>query len=79
VTHLRIHNDGDCYYLLEPGGDTFASLPDLVRFYMEGGGGFGSLKEKEGGKIELRFPLPSSDHTTERSVVSARQIEYISS
>lgn len=68
VTHLRINNDGDCFDILGPtGGETFASLSDLVGYYMDSSGGSVPLKEKNGNVIEMKYPLPTCDHSTERS------------
>ncbi|KAJ8892437.1 hypothetical protein PR048_005017 [Dryococelus australis] len=61
VTHIKIQNTGDFYDLY--GGEKFATLSELVQFYMENQG---QLKEKNGEVIELRFPLNCADPTTER-------------
>jgi len=61
VTHIKIKNAGDFYDLY--GGEKFATLSELVQFYMENGG---QLREKNGEIIELRFPLNCADPTTER-------------
>ena len=60
VTHVKIKNSGDCFSL--NGDDKFASMVELIQFYMENG----SLKEKNGGALLLKYPLPSSEPTTER-------------
>nr|CAD7591054.1 unnamed protein product [Timema genevievae] len=62
VTHIKIQNTGDFYDLY--GGEKFATLSELVQFYMENQG---QLKEKNGEVIELRYPLNCADPTTERS------------
>ena len=61
VTHIKIQNTGDYYDLY--GGEKFATLAELVQYYMENQG---QLKEKNGEIIELKFPLNSSDPTAER-------------
>lgn len=61
VTHIKIQNTGDFYDLY--GGEKFATLSELVQFYMENQG---QLREKNGEVIELRFPLNCADPTTER-------------
>jgi tyrosine-protein phosphatase non-receptor type 11 len=61
VTHIKIQNTGDYYDLY--GGEKFATLAELVQYYMENQG---QLKEKNGEIIELKFPLNSSDPTSER-------------
>jgi len=61
VTHIKIQNTGDFYDLY--GGEKFATLSELVQFYMENQG---QLKEKNGEEISLKFPLNCADPTTER-------------
>ena len=61
MTHIKIQNTGDCYDLY--GGEKFATLAELVQFYMEN---VDALKEKNGEIIELKYPLNSADPTTER-------------
>lgn len=61
VTHIKIQNTGDFYDLY--GGEKFATLSELVQFYMENGG---QLREKNGEIIELKYPLNCADPTTER-------------
>lgn len=61
VTHIKIQNTGDYYDLY--GGEKFATLAELVQFYMENQG---QLKEKNGEVIELKYPLVCADPTTER-------------
>lgn len=61
VTHIKIQNTGDFYDLY--GGEKFATLSELVQFYMENGG---QLREKNGEVIELKYPLNCADPTTER-------------
>ncbi|XP_012254485.1 tyrosine-protein phosphatase corkscrew isoform X2 [Athalia rosae] len=61
VTHIKIQNTGDFYDLY--GGEKFATLSELVQYYMENGG---QLREKNGEVIELRYPLNCADPTTER-------------
>jgi len=43
-------------------GEKFATLPELVQYYMENG----ELKEKNGQAIELKQPLICAEPTTER-------------
>uniref|UniRef100_A0A8C5N4D9 Tyrosine-protein phosphatase non-receptor type n=1 Tax=Leptobrachium leishanense TaxID=445787 RepID=A0A8C5N4D9_9ANUR len=61
VTHIKIQNTGDFYDLY--GGETFATLAELVQYYTEQQG---LLREKNGDVIELRYPLNSQDPTSER-------------
>lgn len=61
VTHIKIQNTGDYYDLY--GGEKFATLAELVQFYMESQG---QLREKNGEIIELKYPLNSCDPTAER-------------
>lgn len=63
VTHIKIQNSGDFYDLY--GGEKFATLSELVQYYMEKQG---QLKEKNGEVIELKYPLNCADPTTERYV-----------
>lgn len=65
VTHIKIQNTGDYYDLY--GGEKFATLAELVQYYMEH---HGQLKEKNGDVIELKYPLNCADPTSERSVAS---------
>ena len=62
VTHIKIRRHQDGFYDLF-GGEPFASLSDLIQFYMQNED---QLKEKNGEIIELRFPLNSEDPTNER-------------
>ncbi|MBN3316923.1 PTN6 phosphatase, partial [Atractosteus spatula] len=61
VTHIRIQNTGDYYDLY--GGEKFATLSELVEYYT---GEHGTLQDKDGTLIELKYPLNCSDPTTER-------------
>ncbi|XP_032374573.1 tyrosine-protein phosphatase non-receptor type 6 isoform X1 [Etheostoma spectabile] len=61
VTHIRIQNTGDFYDLY--GGEKFATLSELVEYYTAENG---ILQDKDGTVIELKYPLNSSDPTTER-------------
>ncbi|XP_048880662.1 tyrosine-protein phosphatase non-receptor type 6 [Brienomyrus brachyistius] len=61
VTHIRIQNTGDYYDLY--GGEKFATLSELVEYYTTE---HGVLQDKDGTLIELKYPLNSSDPTTER-------------
>ncbi|OCT69782.1 tyrosine-protein phosphatase non-receptor type 6 [Xenopus laevis] len=61
VTHIRIQNTGDYYDLY--GGEQFASLSELVEFYM---GQEEGLQDADGSQIELKYPLNCSDPTNER-------------
>lgn len=64
VTHIKIQNTGDYYDLY--GGEKFATLAELVQYYMEH---HGQLKEKNGDVIELKYPLNCADPTSERSEI----------
>nr|CAH8828822.1 unnamed protein product [Trichobilharzia regenti] len=61
VTHIRIQNTEEFLDLY--GGEKFATLSELVTYYMENEG---QLREKNGDIIELKYPLISEDPTTER-------------
>jgi len=62
ITHIKIQNSGDFYDLF--GGEKFATLSELVQYYMENPG---QLREKNGGEyIELKYPLNCADPTSER-------------
>ena len=61
VTHIKIQSAGDFYDLY--GGEKFATLAELVMFYIENPG---TLKEKNGHLIELKSPLNSEEVTNER-------------
>lgn len=61
MTHIRIQNTGDFYDLY--GGEKFATLSELVEYYTQQQG---SLQDKDGTIIDLRYPLNCSDPTTER-------------
>ncbi|KAJ8005199.1 hypothetical protein DPEC_G00144150 [Dallia pectoralis] len=61
VTHIRIQNTGDFYDLY--GGEKFATLTELVEYYTAENG---ILQDKDGTTIDLKYPLNSSDPTTER-------------
>ena len=64
VTHIKIQNTGDFYDLY--GGEKFATLSELVQFYMENRG---ALRQKSGEIIDLLYPLEdidADDPTTER-------------
>ena len=61
MTHIKIQNTGDFYDLY--GGEKFATLSELILFYTENPG---QLREKQGEVIELKFPLNSTDPTSER-------------
>lgn len=63
VTHIRIQNTEEFLDLY--GGEKFATLSELVTYYMENEG---QLREKNGDLIELKYPLISEDPTTERYV-----------
>ena len=61
MTHIKIQNSGDYYDLY--GGEKFATLGELVSFYMENPG---SLRERSGALIELKNPYNSDEVTAER-------------
>uniref|UniRef100_A0A8C5W910 Tyrosine-protein phosphatase non-receptor type n=1 Tax=Leptobrachium leishanense TaxID=445787 RepID=A0A8C5W910_9ANUR len=61
VTHIRIQNTGDYYDLY--GGEQFATLPELVEYYMVQ---HDSLQDTDGNLIYLKYPLNCSDPTNER-------------
>ncbi|KAG5346581.1 PTN11 phosphatase, partial [Acromyrmex charruanus] len=75
VTHIKIKNAGDFYDLY--GGEKFATLSELVSFYVDNGG---QLREKNGEIIELKHPLNCADPTTERwfhGHLSAKEAERL--
>lgn len=59
VTHVKIQNNGDCLDLY--GGETFASLTELVQFCVENPS---QLREKDGETITMKCPLvvPPTEH-----------------
>ncbi|XP_063635716.1 tyrosine-protein phosphatase non-receptor type 11 [Cydia splendana] len=61
VTHIKIQNNGEFLDLY--GGEKFATLSELVQYYMENQG---QLREKNGNVIRLKTPLNCADPTTER-------------
>lgn len=61
ITHIKIQNTGDFYDLY--GGEKFATLGELVQHYQEN---LGQLKERSGELIQLKYPLSTSDPTSER-------------
>ena len=61
MTHIKIQNQGEYYDLY--GGEKFATLSELVEYYMENEG---QLREKNGEIIHLKYPLNCADPTTER-------------
>lgn len=69
VTHIKIQNTGDYYDLY--GGEKFATLAELVQYYMEH---HGQLKEKNGDVIELKYPLNCADPTSERSEIAVETL-----
>ena len=70
VTHIKIQNSGDYYDLY--GGEKFATLGELVSYYMENPG---TLREKSGMVIELKNPLNCEEVTAERWVWLVPQVE----
>jgi len=64
VTHVRIRNDGNCFNLLGSGDETFATLGELVRHYVDDNAK--PLHDTAGTVIELKYPLPSVDHNNQR-------------
>lgn len=61
VTHIKIQNNGE--YLDLYGGEKFATLSELVQYYIENQC---QLREKNGNIIRLKTPLNCDDPTTER-------------
>lgn len=61
VTHIKIQNNGEFLDLY--GGEKFATLSELVQYYMDNQG---QLREKNGNIITLKTPLNCADPTTER-------------
>ncbi|XP_057613570.1 tyrosine-protein phosphatase non-receptor type 11-like [Chionomys nivalis] len=61
VNHIKVHNTG--YYYDLYGGKKFATLAELLQYYMEH---HEQLKEKNGDVVELKYPLNCADPTSER-------------
>ncbi|XP_041973227.1 tyrosine-protein phosphatase non-receptor type 11-like [Aricia agestis] len=75
VTHIKIQNNGEFLDLY--GGEKFATLSELVQYYMENQG---QLREKNGNIIRLKTPLNCADPTTERwyhGQLTAKEAERI--
>ncbi|XP_073967228.1 protein tyrosine phosphatase non-receptor type corkscrew [Choristoneura fumiferana] len=75
VTHIKIQNNGEFLDLY--GGEKFATLSELVQYYMENQG---QLREKNGNVIRLKTPLNCADPTTERwyhGQLTAKEAERI--
>ncbi|XP_012232077.1 tyrosine-protein phosphatase non-receptor type 11 isoform X3 [Linepithema humile] len=75
ITHIKIQNTGDFLDLY--GGEKFATLSELIQYYMENEG---QLREKNGEIIELKYPLNCADPTTERwfhGHLSAKEAEEL--
>lgn len=75
VTHIKIQSTGDYYDLY--GGEKFATLAELVMYYMENQG---CLRERNGLLIELKAPLNSKEVTNERwyhSNLTGREAETL--
>ena len=72
MTHIKIQNTGDFYDLY--GGEKFATLSELILFYTEN---HGQLREKQGEVIELKFPLNSTDPTSERLVYHVHSLVLV--
>ena len=66
MTHIKIQNAGDYYDLF--GGEKFATLGELVGFYLDNPG---RLTERIRKVIELKLPVYRKEDTTERSVMLA--------
>ena len=64
MTHIKIQNRGD-YYDLYGGQKRFATLGELVGYYMKNPG---TLRERSGMVIELKYPLYYKEVTAERWV-----------
>ncbi|XP_062569813.1 tyrosine-protein phosphatase non-receptor type 11-like [Saccostrea cucullata] len=75
VTHIKIQNNGEFYDLY--GGEKFATLAELVQYYMENQG---QLKERNGEVIQSKHPSNSEDPTTERwfhGSISGKEAEKV--
>lgn len=75
VTHIKIQNNGEFLDLY--GGEKFATLSELVQYYMDNQG---QLREKNGNIIRLKTPLNCADPTTERwyhGQLTAKEAERI--
>ncbi|XP_065061410.1 tyrosine-protein phosphatase non-receptor type 11-like isoform X1 [Rhopilema esculentum] len=66
VTNIKVLNDGDCFQLASLDGaasEPFATLNDLVNHCMKTKN---AIPLKDGGCIEMKYPLASQDPTSER-------------
>lgn len=75
ITHIKIRNTGE--YLDLYGGEKFATLSELVQYYMENQC---QLREKNGNIIRLKTPINCDDPTTERwyhGQLTAKEAEKI--
>jgi len=61
VVHVKIKRDEEG--LAVEGGETFATLAELIHSYVNG---YDTLTEKNGQEIVLKQPLSCSDPTNER-------------
>ena len=61
MVHVKIRHDEEG--LAVEGGETFATLSELIHEYANG---YEQLKEKSGREIVLKQPLNCSDPTSER-------------
>ena len=61
---MRTKNEGEYICLSGAGDETFATLGELVRYYMEDN--TRELRDTNGTIIELKYPLPCVDHHNER-------------
>lgn len=64
MIHIKIQNAGDYFDLY--GGEKFASLADLVQFYVDCKQ---QLKEVNGNVINLKYPLLCNDMHSERFAI----------
>lgn len=71
MTHIKIQNSGDYYDLY--GGEKFATLGELVGYYMENSG---SLRERNGALIELKTPFNCEEVTAERYACYYPEFSY---
>ena len=66
MTNIKVLNDGDCFQLASLDGaasEPFATLTDLVNHCMKTKN---AIPLKDGGCIEMKYPLASQDPTSER-------------
>ena len=63
VKHIKIQNNSDCGYEIGEGGDQFATLAELVEYFVQKE----VLRDKsDGSMLVLKYPLSSNEPTNDR-------------